>query len=249
MTVFNDYSQYYDLLYQDKDYEAETNYILDLIKKYHAKTKSILELGCGTGKHANLLAKNNFIIHGVDISPTMLEIAKKNHHPNISFALGDARNYRANQKFDTVISLFHVASYQNSNQDLNDYFQTANLHLDCNGIFIFDAWYGPAVLTQLPESRVKILENNHLKIIRNANSEVDFNNNIVKVNYEINITSKANNSQHKILETHNMRYLFLNEVKMLCEKNNFKLLDYHQFLSKIPASKDSWGVCFILKKI
>ena len=33
MTVFNDYSQYYDLLYQDKDYEAEVNYILDLIKK------------------------------------------------------------------------------------------------------------------------------------------------------------------------------------------------------------------------
>ncbi|GDX36830.1 methyltransferase [Alphaproteobacteria bacterium] len=249
MNVFNDYSRYYDLLYQDKDYEAETSYIIDLINKYHKNTRDILELGCGTGKHASILAQNNFKIHGIDLSRQMLEIANQKSNPNTSFAFGDVRSYRINKKFDCVISLFHVASYQNTNEDLDNFFSTANEHLKSNGIFIFDAWYGPAVLTQLPESRSKTLENNQLKITRNAFSEVDFNENIVKVNYEIDIFDKINNLHHKLTETHNMRYLFLNEVKMLAKKHHFDLIDYHQFLTQQHASKESWGVCFILKKI
>ncbi|MFM7620658.1 MAG: class I SAM-dependent DNA methyltransferase [Alphaproteobacteria bacterium] len=249
MNVFNDYSRYYDLLYQDKDYQAETKYIIELIKKYQPNAQEILELGCGTGKHANILAQNNFKVHGIDLSSKMLEIAKQQTNPNVTFALGDVRNYRINKKFDCAISLFHVASYQNSNDDLDNFFSTAYEHLKPLGIFIFDAWYGPCVLTQLPESRTKNLENDQLKIIRNAKSEVDFNNNIVKVNYEVDIHDKISNTQHQLTETHNMRYLFLTEVKMFAKNHHFEVIDYHQFLSQHPASKDSWGVCFILKKI
>lgn len=53
MTVFGDvYLRYYDLLYKDKDYKREADYVDALIKKYHPEPKSIknlLELGCGTG--------------------------------------------------------------------------------------------------------------------------------------------------------------------------------------------------------
>ena len=55
MKVFEEYSKYYDLLYQDKDYEGEVEYIIDLIEKYAPKTASVLELGCGTGKHAKFI--------------------------------------------------------------------------------------------------------------------------------------------------------------------------------------------------
>lgn len=248
MNVFKDYSQYYNLLYQDKPYQKEVEYLTKLINKFNANTKSILELGCGTGKHAELLSKNGYLIHGIDISQTMLDQALKIANNKISFEIGDVRNYRANKKFDTVISLFHVASYQNSNQDLNDFFNTANIHLKNQGIFIFDAWYGPAVLNQKPEKRKKILENNHLKIIRDCDPEIDFNKNIVNVNYQITITNKENNQQHNFKEQHKMRYLFLNEVELLLNINNMKLLDFHEFLSENTASQHSWGVCFIAKK-
>ena len=54
--VFDAYSNYYDLLYQDKDYVAETEYINSLISSYSKNAESILELGSGTGIHAGLLA-------------------------------------------------------------------------------------------------------------------------------------------------------------------------------------------------
>jgi len=56
-TVFNDYARYYDLLYQDKDYQAEADYVAGLMKRFHLEARSILKLGSGTGIHASLLAK------------------------------------------------------------------------------------------------------------------------------------------------------------------------------------------------
>ena len=38
-------------------------------------------------------------------------------------------------------------------------FKTVNKHLKNGGIFIFDFWYGPAVLRDLPTKRVKKVEN------------------------------------------------------------------------------------------
>ena len=66
--VFETYSQYYDLLYKDKDYKAETDYIISLIKEYHSNTDTILELGCGTGMHASILAENGYKVEGIDLS-------------------------------------------------------------------------------------------------------------------------------------------------------------------------------------
>jgi len=68
----NLYSQYYDLLYQDKDYIAEVDYIENLIKSHSREVKTILDLGCGTGKHDELLCDKGYTVHGVDISKEML---------------------------------------------------------------------------------------------------------------------------------------------------------------------------------
>jgi ubiquinone/menaquinone biosynthesis C-methylase UbiE len=58
MNIFNEYSKYYDLIYSDKDYGSEVNY-LDTLFELNTKPKNILEFGCGTGMHASILAKKN----------------------------------------------------------------------------------------------------------------------------------------------------------------------------------------------
>ena len=54
---FNKIANYYDLIYQDKNYLKEVEYIKNLIAEFADNKESILELGCGTGKHASLLAE------------------------------------------------------------------------------------------------------------------------------------------------------------------------------------------------
>ena len=96
----NLYSQYYDLLYQDKDYLKEVKYIDNLIKKYSSETRKILDLGCGTGKHDALLCDKGYVIHGVDISEDMLKVAeirRKDREEKLTFSKSDITQLSLNQ--------------------------------------------------------------------------------------------------------------------------------------------------------
>src|SRR6478609_3000816 len=76
MSVFGAYSQYYDLLYKDKDYLGEASYVRSLIEQHYPGARSVLDLGCGTGRHALLLAESGYSITGVDRSAEMLSAAQ-----------------------------------------------------------------------------------------------------------------------------------------------------------------------------
>ena len=128
--LFDSYANYYDLIYEDKDYAAEVDYIVTHIHKDLPKAKHILELGCGA--HAEHLAQRGYTVHGVDMSEEMLSRAevRKAGLPadvasRLSFGLGDVRTLRTGKVYDVVISLFHVMSYQLSNDDLTAAFDTA----------------------------------------------------------------------------------------------------------------------------
>ena len=161
MKVFSNYAHYYNLLYNDKDYKGEADYVDKLMQKYNPGARSILNLGCGTGNHDSHFSKKGYTVTGVDISEEMLIQARdkmkkfKYAKSNPSFSKGDIRELRLKQKFDTVVSLFHVASYMNTNKDVLNFLETARFHLKEKRIFIFDFWYGPAVLANMPSVRIK----------------------------------------------------------------------------------------------
>ena len=247
--VFDSYAAYYDLLYKDKDYKLEVNYILKLLKKYKFHSGNILELGCGTGKHATYLSNFGFKLHGIDCSESMIDIANsQSKHENISFEIGDVRTYRVDKLFDAVISLFHVASYQSSNSDLQDMFLTASSHLISGGIFIFDFWYGPAVLNDLPSVRIKRMNNKNIDVIRVAEPEIRCNENIVDVNYNIEVTDKNNGQTSSFSEKHSMRYLFLPELTNMLEDLNIEILESFSWMSNDELSLDSWQGAIVARK-
>lgn len=252
MNIFNQYAEYYDLLYKDKDYMQEANYINSLLQEYSSNTKSILELGCGTGKHAILLGNKGYKVHGVDLSEGMIREAKINlkqeRLSGIQLTQGDIRKIRLEEKFDAVISLFHVMSYQTENKDLEEVFQTVREHLNEEGLFIFDCWNGPAVLAEQPETRVRRLENEIVKVTRIAEPVLHPNENIVDVNYEIYVTNKQNNHIEKFNEVHKMRYLFKTELMWLASQYGFTFENMFSFNSLKQSNLYDWNVVFIFRK-
>lgn len=254
--VFDTYARYYDLLYRDKDYAGESEYVVAHIREQTPRAKRILELGCGTGAHAEHLARMGYTVHGIDMSEAMLaraEARKATLPPEVaarlSFGLGDVRTVRTGGTYDVVISLFHVMSYQTTNADLDAAFETASVHLQPGGLFLFDFWYGPAVLTQLPEVRVKRLEDEEIKVTRVAEPVLHVNENVVDVNYTVFIEVKASKAVEQVRETHRMRYLFLPEL--LCFADAEAWTDFNNFgwMKSQELHQDDWaGLFFTTKK-
>lgn len=255
MTVFGAYSRYYNLLYKDKDYSGEAEYVHGLIQKYRPGAKKILDLGCGTGRHDFLLVQKGYSVTGVDISEEMISQAKnyqsqtvfEGHSSNPEFTHGDIRTIRFNQTFDVVISLFHVMSYQITNDDIRAVIQTAKRHLTSGGIFIFDCWYGPAVLTDRPVVRTKRLEDEAISVVRIAEPVMHPNENLVDVNYHVIIKDKATDMYEEVRETHTMRYLFEPEVREVLKNEDIDIVDFSEFVTGNKPGFNTWGVCFVGK--
>ncbi len=254
--VFDHYSRYYDLPYQDKDYEGETEYVRELLRRFHPTAKTILELGSGTGRHAELLAASGLQVTGVELSPRMFEIATERAQRSaatgsthgFSIQQGDARTFRTDRQFDAVISLFHVASYQVSNADILNMFQTACHHLRPGGCFVFDVWYGPAVLAQQPVVRVKRLENDSIDVLRIAEPSIDTYANRVDVHYTMLVSDKASGAVEQFTECHPMRYYFPLELDLIAEQSGLEIVHSEEWMTGHAPSEQTWGVTFVARK-
>lgn len=256
-TVFQDYASYYDLLNSGKPYQKEVAYIISLAERYcRQPVQRILDLGCGTGIHACLLAEEGYAVTGIDRSEGMLDIARKRAHGLVSpvlpeFLSGDATTFSLAYKFDIVLSLFHVVSYQTTSKDLKAMFAQAASHLNERGLFIFDLWYGPAVLHLKPEARTRRAENQEFSVCRTATPTLHPEQNCVEVHYDIDIVSKPsvqNPQDRQLQETHVMRYLFLPELETLLEQSGFILHNAEEWLTGARPGLETWSVCCVAEK-
>lgn len=252
MEVFQDYAYYYNTFYRDKDYGAEAADIDRLLKRYGQKIKDIVNFGCGTGGHDIELSKMGYQCTGVDMSPLMIDIAEKNsdrYGCSAEFEVADIRNYHPRTTYDAVISLFHVMSYQKSNEDILAAFASARKALKAGGIFIFDMWYGPGVLSDKPSVRVKEAEDENNRLIRIARPIMHDKENVVDVCYEVFIIEKATGKTKVINEVHNMRYFFRPEIKFFLKETGFTLVDNLDCKTFEETSYNSWTSYFIAKAI
>lgn len=220
-TPFDAYARYYDLLYRDKDYAAEAAYVAAAIRRRVPQATRILELGCGSGGHAEHLARMGFAVHGIDMSEGMVERALRRRAglpaevaQRLAYSLGDARSARVAGEFDAVISLFHVMSYQTSNADVQAAYATAAAHLRPGGAFVFDYWFGPAVLSQQPSTRVRRMEDDAIRVTRIAEPVLHAARNVCDVNYTLFIEPKPAGAIMQLAETHPMRFLFTPELAL-----------------------------------
>ncbi|MDR2406663.1 MAG: class I SAM-dependent methyltransferase [Bacteroidales bacterium] len=243
------YSEYYNLLYKDKDYGEEFQYVLNAINNHSVDhVTSILDIGCGTGKHLSFFKKNGFTVSGIDLSENMLKEAKRHLCQDEDLLCFKASEFKFNKKFDIIISLFHVMSYQTQNDELEKVFMNISNNLVYGGLFLFDFWYGPAVLSDPPVVRIKRLEDKELKIARIAEPVMHYNENTVDVCYQLFIEQSESNHFEKLTERHKMRYLFLPEIEYFSKKAGLSLISSYKWMSKEPLSNTSWYGFIILEK-
>lgn len=247
--MFKNYAHYYNLLYKDKDYTAECAHVDALIRQYSKPGVSkLLDIGCGTGRHAHGMTELGYRVAGIDQSEEMINSAKARAIPGAEFQVGDATSFKLGRHFDIVTSLFHVISYQTTNLAVQQTFARAAEHLDPGGLFIFDFWYGPAVVTERPAVRIKRLEDEKIKVTRLTEPVWKCNENVVDVHFELLITDKATDQVETVKELHPMRYFFKPEMELFLAVAGFSLKYCKEWMTGNEPSDHTWGVCCVAEK-
>jgi SAM-dependent methyltransferase len=240
-------SKYYDLLYQDKDYVKEVNFIENIFKNAQ-QPKTILEIGCGTGNYSKILMERGYKITGVDISENMLSVAKQKCACN--FIKGDIRDFVINSKFDACIAMFAVMGYVTKNFDIVRAMKNIRSHLQLNSLFIFDVWNGLAVLRNLPELRVKTVEDDKVRIVRIASPKLKSFDHICEVNYKLIVLNKDDNTFTEFDENHIVRFYFPQEIKQFLSQTGFEVLKICPFLDLTGSVDETvWNIAVVARAV
>src|SRR2546427_28456 len=100
--LFDRIAEYYDVLHNDVDYLAECLLLEKVFSGFlRRQPASLLDLGCGTGNHALILAKRGYRVTGIDSSAGMLRVAraKARSQSNLAFVRADMRRFDLRRTF------------------------------------------------------------------------------------------------------------------------------------------------------
>ncbi len=252
MSVFRKpYAALYDLLYREKDYPAECDFLERLFVRHaRRQVRSLLDLGCGTGGHALLFAGRGLRVAGVDRSPTMLRIARAKARAGpgpgrVKFFPGDVRAVRLGRRFDAVVALFAVMGYQIADADFVASVRTAAVHLVPGGLFAFDVWYGPAVLASPPGAREKTVRDGARLVRRRTDCEVDALAQVVQVRFGTTVR-EGRRTISRGEETHPMRFFFPRELGLLVRAAGLEPTAIVPFLDDAGTpGADTWNVTVV----
>lgn len=250
--IFNRYARYYDIFYKNKRYKKEIVYLEQLFKKYRkAKTRTILDVGCGTANHMIPLIENGYRVTGVDVSPQMLKIAAQKLHQRGFKADLIAQNSQAftiNRKFDAVVCLFSVINYAAANGDLLRTLKNISAHMKKGSIFILDFWNANAVENYYSPRKTKDFHKNGINVERHSTTKIDPSQKRCEVHYICTLRQNGR-VMNKDEEKHVLKYFSIEEMKDYLARAGLKVVDTHPFLNlggKIR--KDSWDVTAVARK-
>ncbi len=118
---------------------GDCNFLEDVFTTFGHKAKDVLDIACGTGRHAIEMAKRGYAVTGIDISENMLKVAKEKASDQtlqIEFVQKDMSKLDLDEGFDVAYSLFNSLSLITRNIDLIGFMNGVHRSLRKDGLLI-----------------------------------------------------------------------------------------------------------------
>jgi|LakMenE01Jun11ns_1017448.scaffolds.fasta_scaffold9674923_2 SAM-dependent methyltransferase len=246
MSIFEkNYSNIYDKLYANKDYSAEVSFVVNILKKNNVRSKTILDIGSGTGSHLDIFRKKGYNYLGIEKSKAMCKIALKK---NINLLNKDIFKVNLKKKYFIITSLFHVISYFIKNSQLEIFFKIISKNLKKDGIFVCDFWYTPAVNFQKLKNKKKVYKDNYCYLERSSN-KYKMKNSIVKIIFNFKCYYNSIKKFIYFKEIHKIRHFEIEELIFFSQRENLSLVSVNEMISGNFPSKKTFSVCAVFKKL
>lgn len=213
---------YYEIEKVGRNFSEEIDFLSKIFSNQGIKT--VIDLGCGTGEHVHALQEKGFEITGVDISETMIDIAKK-RYTNSKFILEDLQKYKVENPVDSVICIFGTFNYLIKNEDVSESIENIKNNLMPEGLLILEIWnsYPVQRIKKKPIAPVSLSKVGNMMIKRNRGFRVtdtpDGFSNLVEVNFIYNL------NQETIKDRHIMRVYSHEEICIILDENGLEIIN------------------------
>jgi len=135
-------ARFYDKLYASKDYRAETEKLLETLRRYKQSLgDDLLDVACGTGRHLAYL-KESFWVEGLDLDLGLLEAARE-RLPEVIFHQADMTDFFLGRQFDVVTCLFSSIGYVKTLGTLGKTVNGLASHVAPGGVLLIEPWFTP----------------------------------------------------------------------------------------------------------
>jgi SAM-dependent methyltransferase len=162
MEAYTDFAAVYDTFMDETPYDVWGDFVAGLIDKYGVSRPSdgsgadaeedseaaleeernlVVELGCGTGSFTQVLKNKGYDIMGIDLSPEMLDLARKKSAEaglDIMYLEQDMRELDLYCTAGTIVSVCDSINYVLEDDEVIETFKLVNNFLYPEGVFIFD---------------------------------------------------------------------------------------------------------------
>jgi|SRR5580658_2925086 SAM-dependent methyltransferase len=186
--MFDESAQFYDAIYATfKDYPAEVAKVAQLLRGIDPKFKTLLDVACGTGEHARLLAQAGYRVDGLDLDASFIRIARGKHQAG-RFIEADMSEFDLPHRYDVVMCLFSSIGYLRTLDQVERALRCFRKHVRPGGVVIVEPWFEPGVLDPNRTDRITA-ETNGVRITRTSRMELEGN--LSRLHFEYEITDSA----------------------------------------------------------
>lgn len=250
------HAELYDLFYADKPYEREAAFVDERLRAHAAPgaapARRILELACGTGRHALLLEGLGYEVTAIDHSADMLAVARHRAAEagsRADFRLGDLRGLAVpGAPFDAAVCLFDALGYVATNDALLAALRGVRRHLRPDGLFVFEFWHAAAMLRSYDPVRVRrFAPPGGGEVVRISETRLDVARQLGHVAYTV-IELRADGAWRKTEETQTNRYFLVQEMAGWLASGGFEPVSFCDgFRAAGAITSDTWHVVAVAR--
>ncbi len=159
-TWFRDWfdSPYYHKLYFERNEAEAARFISRLLAHLDPpRGARMLDVACGKGRHARILAEKGFDVTGFDLSSRSIEFARRFETESLHFYIHDMRQIFRTNYFDYAVNLYTSFGYFSTDREHRSAIRTISLALKKEGLLVLDYLNTPYVEKNLvPRSEKEI---------------------------------------------------------------------------------------------
>ena len=215
------HARFYDLVYAEKPYGSEARFVADELLREGVETGMLLEVACGSGRHARELQALGFEVTGVDYSPDLLAVARE-RSDGIEFEEQDMRALDLQgRRFHAVTCLFDSIGYPQSDEGVTAALGGIRRHLTDDGAAAIEFLHAPALLSGSSPVRVRRWETpDGGELLRVSETELDRERSVMHVEYDV-VHLAADRTWERERETQSNRFFTVDEMLGLMKSAGF----------------------------